>query len=184
MPMQDEVEGQSQPDAGTVLYDLDLTNAHLHSLDEVSLPNTMRVGGVMGLEIGTWQPQPSNFSVGLSSPLAHAMQVLDATANRLKSIEAALLRLDGLTKLCLRQNLLTSAEEVEALASAPCEFVGWRVQAFSDLWNTMQGLVETCRSKINAHLCRLGGVGYPGQPIHTGRGLLGVGSSGLNWSVP
>ncbi|KAL6774147.1 hypothetical protein ACKKBG_A23930 [Auxenochlorella protothecoides x Auxenochlorella symbiontica] len=86
--MQDEVEGQSQPDAGTVLYDLDLTNAHLHSLDEVSLPNTMRV--------------------------------LDATANRLKSIEAALLRLDGLTKLCLRQNLLTSAEEVEALASAPC----------------------------------------------------------------
>lgn len=64
--MQDEAEGQSQPDAGTLLYDLDLTNAHLHSLDEVSLPNTLQVGGAVGFSL--WPCSLTHASSSASSP--------------------------------------------------------------------------------------------------------------------
>lgn len=46
------------------------------------------------------------------------IQVLDLTANRLRSLEGKLLVLTGLRRLCLRQNLLTATSEVEQLASA------------------------------------------------------------------
>lgn len=46
-------------------------------------------------------------------------QSLDLTANRLRSLEPCLLALTALRRLCLRQNLVTSTEEVEALACAP-----------------------------------------------------------------
>jgi hypothetical protein len=40
------------------------------------------------------------------------------TANRLRSLEPNLLALTGLRRLCIRQNLVSEAAEVEALASA------------------------------------------------------------------
>lgn len=46
-------------------------------------------------------------------------QTLDLTANRLRHLEDKLLALTGLRRLCLRQNLVTSTEEVQRLASAP-----------------------------------------------------------------
>lgn len=46
------------------------------------------------------------------------VQLLDLTANRLKNFEAKVLALQHLTSLCVRQNLLSEASEVEALASA------------------------------------------------------------------
>ena len=51
--------------------------------------------------------------------LAWLVQILDLTANRLRSLEPNLLALTGLRRLCLRQNLLSEGAEVEALASAP-----------------------------------------------------------------
>ncbi len=47
------------------------------------------------------------------------LQSVDLTANRLRSLEPNLLALTGLRRLCLRQNLLSNAEEVEALSCAP-----------------------------------------------------------------
>ena len=47
------------------------------------------------------------------------LQSLDLTANRLRQLEAKLLALTGLQRLCLRQNLVTSSAKVEQLASAP-----------------------------------------------------------------
>ena len=48
-----------------------------------------------------------------------SLQALDLTANRLRALEPCLLGLTGLRRLCLRQNLLSLAHEVEALACAP-----------------------------------------------------------------
>lgn len=46
-------------------------------------------------------------------------QSLDLTANRLRHLEPDLLKLTGLHRLCLRQNLVSDVGEVTALASAP-----------------------------------------------------------------
>ncbi|KAI3430888.1 hypothetical protein D9Q98_009297 [Chlorella vulgaris] len=51
--------------------------------------------------------------------LPSGLQSLDVTANRLRSLEPNLLALTGLRRLCIRQNLVSEAAEVEALASAP-----------------------------------------------------------------
>lgn len=58
------------------------------------------------------------------------MQSLDLTANRLRQLEPTLLSLAGLRRLCLRQNLLTSAAEVQELQSAPGERRGRQRRGF------------------------------------------------------
>ena len=52
------------------------------------------------------------------SPLPNP-KALDLTANRLHHVEPKIQELTGLTRLCLRQNLLSDPSEVELLRSAP-----------------------------------------------------------------
>jgi protein phosphatase 1 regulatory subunit 7 len=68
---------------------LDLTNAHLHSLQEIELPSS-------------------------TSSIEH----VDLTANRLSQIEPYVLNMENLKSLSLRQNILQDASAVSQLKSA------------------------------------------------------------------
>lgn len=123
-------EGQDLP-----IVDLDITNGHLHSLEEVELPNTLEVRVLcrpapapgpagMGTQRMPTTSQPARAAAQSWTRSNHrntppCLQSLDVTANRLKRLEDKVLALRRLRRLCLRQNLLTEAEDIERLASAP-----------------------------------------------------------------
>lgn len=50
-----------------------------------------------------------------------ASQIVDLTANRLRRLDARLLGLRNVTRLCLRQNLLSDASEIENIQSSTGE---------------------------------------------------------------
>ena len=119
-------------DAG---QELDLTNAHLPSLVDVELPAGLTVRGRGGtactrrrrrllarrqVPLQPCKPplQLCDCCHGYAWLHLH-VQSLDLTANRLRSLEPNLLALTGLRRLCLRQNLVSRGEDVEALGCAP-----------------------------------------------------------------
>jgi Leucine-rich repeat (LRR) protein len=107
--------------------ELDLTNAHLANLADVDLPEDLMVRPDLpppsscrrsaACRLAPAHKRASTAFAGLAWP--GLLQILDLTANRLRSLEPNLLALTGLRRLCLRQNLLSEGAEVEALASAP-----------------------------------------------------------------
>ena len=106
--------------------ELDLTNAHLATLAEVDLPQDLLVRPTGPAAILLPPPPLRRLPPAACRLLAAkrcrwpgSVQILDLTANRLRSTEPNLLALTGLRRLCLRQNLLSEGAEVEALASAP-----------------------------------------------------------------
>jgi protein phosphatase 1 regulatory subunit 7 len=101
--------------------ELDLTNSHLPSLEDVELDANLRVRARLMMlpparDRRGCRPAPAP-AAPTRAPFARA-QALDLTANRLHHLEPKLRALTGLTRLCLRQNLVSDPAEVEALASA------------------------------------------------------------------
>jgi hypothetical protein len=146
--------------------ELDLTNSHLATLGDVELPPSLTVriaatshpaaAGVRRAEGRAPSPPPRPL------PLP---QLLDLTANRLRQLEPKLLALAGLRRLCLRQNLLSNAAEVERLASAPGGLVSGgsavRLLEYAHAWHPPRARSIGFQTAPGPARCSVGGVGAP-----------------------
>ena len=117
---------------------------------------TIRRQDAWGRAVGQASPAPA--------PRSSVWQALDLTANRLRQLEPKLLGLTGLRRLCLRQNLLTSAAEVPELQSAPGERPG---RLFGRL--NRESSSSSPDSDLNFLPCSAGRAGAERQPVCGGR---------------